>query len=110
MALTDQTCVPCQGGIPPLTKDQIQPYLSQINSSWQVIDNTQLTRDFSFKNFTQAIKFINQVADIAEKENHHPNIHLTNWNQVQLELYTHKINGLHQNDFILAAKINQIIL
>lgn len=101
-------CVPCEGGIPAFTPQQIQAYLPQIEASWQVVNQVKLVRNFKFKNFGAAIKFINQVAKIAEAEGHHPNIHLTNWNQVTLELYTHKIGGLHENDFILAAKIDSL--
>ncbi len=108
MDLTQKHCVPCQGGIPPFTQKQINQYLTQINSDWQVIDHHHLHRQFNFKNFIQAMKFVNQVAEIAEQEGHHPNIHLTNWNQVALELFTHKINGLHDNDFILAAKTDSL--
>lgn len=101
-------CVPCEGGIPAFTPQQIQAYLAQIEASWQVVNQAKLVRDFKFKNFVAAIKFINQVAKIAEAEGHHPDIHLTNWNRVRLELYTHKIGGLHENDFILAAKIDSL--
>lgn len=106
MDLTQKHCVPCEGGIPSFTSQQIQAYLPQIDSSWQVVNQAKLVRNFKFKNFVAAIKFVNQVAQVAEAEGHHPNIHLTDWNQVTLELYTHKISGLHENDFILAAKID----
>lgn len=101
-------CVPCEGGIPPFTPQQIEAYLPQIDARWQVVNQAKLVRDFKFKDFGAAIKFINQVAKIAEAEGHHPDIHLTNWNHVILELYTHKIGGLHENDFILAAKIDSL--
>jgi 4a-hydroxytetrahydrobiopterin dehydratase len=100
--------VPCEGGILPFTPQQIRAYLPQIDPEWQVVNQIKLVRGFKFKNFVAAIKFVNQVAEIAEAEGHHPNIHLTNWNQVTLKLYTHKIGGLHENDFILAAKIDSL--
>lgn len=109
MPLTQKHCVPCQGGIPPLTPKQISPLLSQLKSKWKLADHKQISLQFKFKDFVSAIKFINQVADIAEAEDHHPDIHLTGWNKVKIVLSTHKINGLHQNDFILAAKIEQLV-
>ncbi|OGY16746.1 MAG: hypothetical protein A2784_04655 [Candidatus Chisholmbacteria bacterium RIFCSPHIGHO2_01_FULL_48_12] len=108
MDLTQKHCVPCEGGIPPFTPQQVKAYLPQIDPEWQVVNQAKLGRDFKFKNFVAAIKFVNQVAEIAETEGHHPNIHLINWNQVTLELYTHKIRGLHENDFILASKIDSV--
>ena len=103
------TCEPCQGGIPPLSEEQIQPYLQSINSSWNVIDNTtKIQRGFEFSNFKEALSFVNSVGQIAENEGHHPNIYLHDYNKVTITLYTHKIGGLHKNDFILAAKIDQI--
>ena len=80
-----------------------------IHSDWKIIDHHHLTRHFKFPDFAAALHFVNQVAAVAESQSHHPNIHLTNWNQVDLDLFTHKINGLHQNDFILASKIDGII-
>ena len=104
--LTQKKCVPCRGGILPMTVEQAQDLLRVI-SSWR-LEGGKLVRDFGFKNFKEAIIFINKVGDIAEEEGHHPNIFLHSWNKVTLTLFTHKINGLHQNDFILAAKINTI--
>ncbi len=109
MALDQTHCVPCQIGAPTLTPPQIEALKTQISPDWQVAENKKLIREFKFKDFKAAIAFINQVANIAESEGHHPNIHLTNWNRIQIELYTHKINGLHQNDFILAAKIDKLM-
>ena len=104
--LTQKKCVPCRGGILPMTVEQAQDLLRAI-PSWR-LEEGKLVRDFGFKNFKEAIIFINKVGDIAEGEGHHPNIFLHSWNKVTLTLFTHKINGLHQNDFILAAKINTI--
>lgn len=108
MNLTIKHCVPCRGGIPPLTKKEFSPLLKQLKLQWQVEGDKKITYQFTLKNFKEAIHFINEVANIAEAEGHHPDIHLTGWNQVQIVLYTHKIHGLHENDFILASKIEAI--
>ena len=116
MSLDQQHCIPCQIGAPTLTPQEIKALTPKISPEWQVVENLpagkagkKLMRNFKFKDFNTAIAFINQVATIAETEGHHPNVHLTNWNKVQLELYTHKISGLHQNDFILASKIDSLL-
>lgn len=101
--LTARACVPCRGGIPPLTRAEFSPMLEQV-PEWEVKDDKLLVRDFAFKDFKGAMAFVNRVADLAEAEGHHPNIFVHDWNKVRLELYTHKIGGLHENDFILAAK------
>lgn len=85
-------------------------HMDAIDKSWVLYDNkTKIKRDFSFDNFSNAIKFINKVADIAEEEGHHPNIYLHDYKEVLVELWTHKIKGLHQNDFILAVMIDKLI-
>ncbi|MDO8461643.1 MAG: 4a-hydroxytetrahydrobiopterin dehydratase [Deltaproteobacteria bacterium] len=107
MNLTSKKCGPCAVGVPPLTKEEISPYLKGL-SDW-VLSNDEpfrLVQDYSFKNFKEAIAFVNKVATVAEEEGHHPNILVHGWKNVRLEIYTHKIGGLHENDFILAAKIN----
>ena len=106
--LTTQKCVPCEGGIPPLTLSQYQPYLSQVDG-WEIVDNKQLTREFKFENFASALEFVNQIGKLTEQENHHPDIFLHNWNKVTVTLSTHAIHGLSTNDFILAAKISIIM-
>lgn len=105
--LVDSRCVPCQGGLEPLEPDAIRVYQQQLDSAWQVIDNHHLHRVYTFKNFRQALDFTNQVGALAETQAHHPDVHLS-WGQVELDLWTHKINGLHENDFILAAKIDRL--
>ncbi len=114
--LDQKQCVPCRGGVPPMKVDLIQEYLGKIDRTWK-LDPTippadgggvKLVKEFEFKDFNLALKFINQVGEIAETEQHHPDIHLTNWNKVKIVLFTHKIKGLHSNDFILAAKIDKL--
>ena len=105
MNLTQKKCKPCEGGTPPLTEEQANELLKQI-PEWTIKDG-HVYKQFKFKDFKEAINFVNKVADIAEQENHHPDITI-NYNKVNIELYTHAINGLSENDFILPAKINGI--
>lgn len=108
-ALINKKCVPCEGGTTPLTFNQIQDYLKLV-PSWTLAANSQtINRTITFNGFTTAIKFINQLAELAESEGHHPNFTLHDWNQVDIELATHALGGLSENDFILAAKINDLI-
>ena len=104
--LTTKRCVPCEAGTPPLTRIEIGKYLAQVGGGWVLEQDKFLTRQFSFRDFVAAMKFVNRVADIAEAEGHHPDIHVS-YNKVRLDLWTHAINGLSENDFILAAKIEQ---
>ena len=104
--LADRKCVPCQGGQPPLTRERALQFLTQV-PGWQLQDNAkQIARTYVMKNFVVAVNFIDKVAAIAEKEGHHPDIHLTGYRNLTIELSTHKIGGLSESDFILAAKIN----
>jgi 4a-hydroxytetrahydrobiopterin dehydratase len=106
MKIVERKCVPCEGGTPPLTAEEITNYKSQI-PNWQISkDQKSISREFRFKDFKEAMSFINKVAELAEREGHHPDIHVS-WNRVRLELSTHAIGGLSENDFILAAKINR---
>ena len=106
--LAGKSCVPCRGGIPPLTEAEARAFLSR-TPGWSLAENgTRLQRSFEFRDFVGAMEFVNRVADIAEHEGHHPDIAI-HWNKVDLVLWTHKIGGLHENDFILAAKINRLL-
>ena len=105
--LTKKVCIACKGGEPPLTEAEAKPYLEQVND-WNTIENSvKIEKRFEFKNFVEAMSFINKVADLAEQEGHHPDIFVS-YNKVKIQIYTHKIGGLHENDFILAAKIDQL--
>lgn len=108
MDLTSKKCVPCEGGTPPLAEDKINEFLSQVDSAWELFDNKKIKRKLKFKDFVEAMAFVNKVADLAEEEGHHPDIHIY-WNKVNLDLWTHAIGGLSDNDFIMAAKIDKII-
>tara|TARA_Y100000310_G_scaffold344991_1_gene460995 strand:- start:5866 stop:6189 length:324 start_codon:yes stop_codon:yes gene_type:complete len=107
MKLTEKKCVPCEGGTPPFTPEQMQEYLGQLQSAWEVEQGKKIKKKFEFKDFKDAMDFVNKVAELAEKENHHPNIRIY-YNKVVIELTTHSIGGLSENDFILAAKIEQL--
>ncbi|OHA71039.1 MAG: hypothetical protein A3D64_00015 [Candidatus Wildermuthbacteria bacterium RIFCSPHIGHO2_02_FULL_49_9] len=104
MNLTEKKCVPCKEGIPPLKKEKIEKYLKEVEG-WEAKKGKLISRTFSFKSFKEAINFVNQVAGIAEQEQHHPDIHIR-YKKVTLELTTHAIAGLSENDFIMASKID----
>lgn len=104
--LAQRECVPCKGGTPPLTTEQIKPLLAQL-SDWQVLQDHHLHREYKFPDFKSALAFVNRVGDLAEEQGHHPNIEFT-WGKVALDIYTHKIGGLSESDFILAAKIDKL--
>ena len=107
MSLSQKTCTPCRGGIPPLTSSEAEALLSQA-PEWQLLENgTQIERRFQFKNFAAALAFVNRVGDLAEQEGHHPDITF-GWGYASVLFYTHKIGGLHENDFIMAAKVNEL--
>ena len=103
--LVEKTCRACEGETLPLGKNEAAEYLSQVPGWTPPADYTAISREFLFDDFAGAMRFVNKVADLAEKEGHHPDIHIW-YNRVTLELSTHAIKGLSENDFILAAKIN----
>jgi 4a-hydroxytetrahydrobiopterin dehydratase len=108
-ALNEMTCVPCRGGVPTLTDKEILELRPEV-PAWELIEIDgvkQIQRAFTFRNFRQALAFTNRIGELAEEEGHHPAI-LTEWGRVTVTLWTHAIGGLHQNDFILAAKIDEL--
>jgi 4a-hydroxytetrahydrobiopterin dehydratase len=105
--LAEMKCAPCEGGVPPLTEQQARTYLEQLDEAWQ-LEEGNLVRRFRFRNFRDAMAFVNKVAEIAESEGHHPDISIS-YNRVRLSLFTHAIHGLSDNDFILAANIDLLI-
>lgn len=107
MSLSAKSCVPCRGGIPPLSLKEAQDLLSQIPGWSLTLEATRLERRFTFKDFAAALAFVNRVGEIAERENHHPDITF-GWGYAIVVYYTHKIGGLHENDFVMAAKTNQL--
>lgn len=103
--LNRKKCVPCSAGAEPLGEDKIKELLPQIDEGWEVKDNKKIEREFRFNDFKEALAFTNQVGALAEEEGHHP-VLITSWGRVLVRLYTHVIDGLHENDFIMAAKID----
>src|ERR1700675_738400 len=103
--LASQTCVPCRGGVPPMKGKDLQQIL-QLVPQWKAIDEHHITRTFTFPDFKQALDFVNRVGEIAEQQGHHPDILLA-WGKAGITLWTHKIDGLTQSDFIMAPKINR---
>ena len=106
--ITKKKCIPCQGGIPPLKSKEISKLLIQLENGWEVYKNKEIRKKYLFNKYADAIIFSNKIADLAEEEDHHPLIHI-NYKEVVIILFTHKINGLHENDFILASKCDLIL-
>lgn len=105
MTLTQKTCVPCQGGIPPLTRAEAEGYMSQV-PGWTLSESAdRIEARFEFADFRAANDFVDRVGNLAEEEGHHPDIGF-GWGYANIVFYTHKISGLHENDFIMAAKVN----
>lgn len=104
--LSSKTCVPCRGGVPPLKGEELQKLAKQV-PEWNVIDGHHITRTFAFPDFRQALDFVNKVGELAESQGHHPDIFLA-WGKAEITTWTHKINGLTESDFILAAKIEKL--
>ncbi len=106
--LLSKKCIPCSIGADPLNKEEIHEYLKNLKEGWQVVEDKYIEKTYKFKDFKEALNFTNQIGELAENEGHHPDISLS-WGKVVLKLWTHKIKGLHENDFILAAKIDELI-
>ena len=100
-------CVPCEGGVDPLKGEKLSALLPAV-PGWSVVDEVRIEKDFAFKNFREALSFVNKVGELAESEGHHPDIYLHNWKKVKITLSTHAIKGLSENDFIMAVKIEPI--
>ncbi|MBY0293809.1 4a-hydroxytetrahydrobiopterin dehydratase [Patescibacteria group bacterium] len=106
--LSERRCIPCEGGVDPLTETEAQELAKQIDPEWTLVEGGGLlARSFSFPNFKKTMEFVNKVAAIAEEEQHHPDMTVS-YDNVGIELMTHAIGGLSENDFILAAKIDEI--
>ncbi len=107
MELSKKKCMPCEGGTDKLTREQADKFYSELDKDWQIIDYNKIKRSFHFVNFVHTMEFVNKVADIAEEEGHHPDLHVS-YGKCEVELWTHAIEGLSENDFIVAAKIDRI--
>jgi 4a-hydroxytetrahydrobiopterin dehydratase len=114
--LAARACVPCRGGVPPLTADQIAPLLAQIGADWRVLERpdpkqgtvTILRRSYRFDDFAQALRAAVLVGEMAEEQQHHPDLHIS-WGRLEVEIWTHKIGGLTESDFIFAAKCDALV-
>ncbi len=104
--LAHKTCVPCHGGVPPLQGRELTTLAAQI-PAWDVVDDHHIEREIAFPDFQTALDFTNRVGALAEREGHHPDIHLA-WGKVGIKIWTHKIDGLTESDFVLAAKIDRL--
>ena len=106
--LSSKKCQPCEGGVSPLTKEKALSYLKEL-SGWSLSeDGKEISRLYVMKNFLAAVALIQQIAEIAEAENHHPDIHLIGYRNLKIVLYTHSIGGLSENNFVVAAKIEEL--
>ncbi len=104
--LASKQCIPCRGGVPPLPPDRIAELLTQVHG-WTIEKEYHLTRSWKFPDFVKALEFVNRVGAVAEEQGHHPDLYLS-WGLVRVEIWTHKINGLTESDFILAAKFDAL--
>ena len=105
--LAEKECVPCKGGIPPLKGQTLAELLKKLGNNWEVINEHHLEKAFTFKNFREALAYTNKVGELAEQQGHHPDIYLA-WGRVKITIWTHKIDGLTEGDFIMAAKIDRL--
>lgn len=104
--LAAKDCVPCKGGVPPLKGHELHTYHAQLGSDWRLVEEHHLEKKYQFKNFQEALDFTNRVGYVAEAANHHPDI-LTAWGKVVVTIWTHKIDGLTESDFVFAAKVEK---
>jgi 4a-hydroxytetrahydrobiopterin dehydratase len=107
-ALAEKQCVPCMGGVPPLKGQELVRLARELDGGWQVVEERQLEKEYQFKDFREALGFTNKVGELAEAQGHHPDIYLA-WGKVKITIWTHKINGLTESDFVMAAKADQLL-
>ena len=106
--LASKECVPCKGGVPPLQGEELTRLQNELGGDWQVIGGHHLEKDYRFPNFREALDFTNSVGELAEAQGHHPDIYLA-WGKVKVTIWTHKIDGLTESDFVFAAKADQCV-
>ena len=106
--LAKKHCEPCEGGSPPLKGEALQELYGQLGNGWTLTDEHHLEKEFRFKDFREALGFVNRLGEVAEQEGHHPDIFLA-WGKVKVTLWTHSVGGLSENDFILAAKAEEVL-
>ena len=105
--LASKSCVPCRGGVPPLEREESSRLLKELGADWRVVENHHLEKSYDFPDFKTALDFVNRVGELAEREGHHPDIELS-YGKVGLTIWTHKIDGLTESDFVLAAKAEKL--
>ena len=105
--LASKICIPCQGGVPPLGQNEMEELITELSPQWEIVDNHHLLREWKFDDFKDALNFTNLAGSICEEQNHHADFELS-WGRVQVIIFTHKIDGLVESDFILAAKFDKI--
>jgi 4a-hydroxytetrahydrobiopterin dehydratase len=106
--LAGRQCVPCRGGVPPLRGEEVRKLSEQLGGSWRVVDEHHLEKEYRFGDFAEALAFTNRVGAVAEEQGHHPDICLA-WGKVELKVWTHKVDGLTESDFIFAAKADAVL-
>ena len=106
--LAAKKCVPCKGGVPPLKGAALKNLLTAVNNNWRVVNDHHLEKEYTFKDFREALAFTNRVGEMAEEQGHHPDIHLA-WGKVKVTIWTHKIDGLTESDFIFAARTDRLL-
>lgn len=106
--LASKQCVPCMGGVPPLPKDEREALLAELGNGWQIVDGHHLSKTYEFPDFQQGLDFVNRVGAVAEDQGHHPDVYLA-WGKVRIDLFTHKIDGLTESDFVFAAKADRAL-
>ena len=104
--LAQKTCIPCRGGVPPLKGEELDALQEKLGNDWQIINEHHLEKEYMFADFRQALDFTVKVGEVAENQGHHPDIYLA-WGKVKLTIWTHKIDGLTESDFIFAAKADK---
>jgi len=105
--LANKECIPCKGGVPPLAGQELASLEERLGGDWRVVDGHHLEKEYAFPNFKDALAFVNRVGELAESVNHHPDIFLA-WGKVEITIWTHKINGLSEADFVFAAKADKL--
>lgn len=106
--LADKKCVPCRGGVPPLAGEELKALHGELGNGWRLVADHHLEKEYLFADFREALQFTNTIGELAEEQGHHPDIHL-GWGRVKLLIWTHKIDGLTESDFILAAKADALL-
>ena len=107
MALSEKSCVPCRGGVPPLMGEALAKLVGELGGQWEVVNQHHLTKTYRFPDFKTALAFVDRVGAMAEEQGHHPDVYLA-WGKVGVEVWTHKIDGLTESDFIFAAKCDTL--